>query len=147
MEKSIKLTSVMNSFNRSKVRIATVNNLNKHTFDFSYRFYLKISKNGQDDFFSFFCYSFFLPISPLYLVLSGYFFDLSWNYCYCYNFDCLYCLCCFFTLLPLVLNYYCCLFLDLHVKFVILKLNYEQRFFLNFVYVGTVWNDLALVKL
>ena len=63
MEKCIKLTSVLNSFNRSKVPIATVNNLNKHTF---YSFYLKISKNGQDDFFL----SFATVFSSPYLLYS-----------------------------------------------------------------------------
>ena len=66
MEKCLKLTSVLNSFNRSKVPIATVNNLNKHTFDFSYSFYLKISKNGQDDFFL----SFATVFSSPYLLYS-----------------------------------------------------------------------------
>ena len=42
------MISVLNSFDRSKVSIATVN---RDTFDFSYNFYPKIFKDDQDGFF------------------------------------------------------------------------------------------------
>ena len=140
------MISVLNSFDRSKVSIATVN---RDTFDFSYNFYPENLQGWPGWLFLILLLLFFPPhISSIVSSVSGYSFDLCWNYCYYYyTFDCHCCLCCFFFLLLLVLNYYCCLFLNLHVKFVILELNYKPRFLLNFVHVDIVWNDLALVKL